>query len=100
MEIRIKNNSISINLPSPKLKDSEYYTEKPFVIFSNDNFIDKAVYGNFISKMKSLFEDKDWDEGETGKKRFKFDVNYNKDNKLDKDLKILSFIRYKVGEGV
>ncbi|MDC1236524.1 hypothetical protein N8Z82_01645 [Pelagibacteraceae bacterium] len=85
MKIRIKNNSISINLPSPKLKDSEYYTEKPFVIFSNDNFIDKAVYSNFILKMKSLFEDKDWDEGDRGKKRFKFDANRNKDyDELDK----------------
>lgn len=84
MKIKIKNNSISINLPTPKLNMSEYYTEKPFVIFSNGDFIDKNIYGYFISKMKSLFEDKNWQEGETGRKRFKFDVNHNKDHKLDK----------------
>ncbi len=81
--MKIKNNSVTINLPSPELKLSEFYSEKPFIIFYNDNFIEPDIYDHFILKMKYLFNDQKWSEDATGKKRFKFDVNRRKIKGLD-----------------
>tara|TARA_Y200000002_G_scaffold131739_1_gene108574 strand:- start:60934 stop:61812 length:879 start_codon:yes stop_codon:yes gene_type:complete len=87
--MKINSGNISIYLPN-KLKDSSYYSEKPFVVFSNDNFIDKSIYLEFISEIKALFKEADWEKGATGKKRFKYDPYNINDNDLNET--ILNFI--------
>jgi hypothetical protein len=80
--MKINNGYISVDLPS-KLEDSDFYTDKPFVFFYNESFMEKSCYDNFISELNNLFKNANWEKDASGKKRFKFDPNYINDYNLD-----------------
>ena len=83
--MKIINGNITVNLPR-KLENSDFYTNKPFVFFYSDNFIEISLYENFIIELKNLFENANWEKDASGKKRFKFDPNNLNNYKLNKTI--------------
>lgn len=81
--MKIKNGIIAVNLPD-KLEDSDFFLNDPFIVFSNQEFIDHSTYQDFILQMISLYNNSEWETDATGKKRFKFDPNNFQKHKLNK----------------
>lgn len=53
--LKLKNKNIILNLPK-SLSDSSFYTSEPFIIFSQENFIENDIYPKFSADLDNFMK--------------------------------------------